>query len=324
MIFPKLYLFLLFIGISQTADADFFKTRRNLKNHYKMGVIRVFYDTEGKHAVQPKDSNKNRVPDQVEDIAKQTWVAYQIFVESLEFPDPLKSERYNLAKSIDINILSKEVIGMNGMAYDGLLKMGRNIDKKGVKTICFDVASSVLAQKNITPAHELFHLIQNGCTFFKTRWYTEGMARWSEHALGKGSLGAIKYKSNGPWPQNKEMLEKLYRMKYDAEFYIWNPLADQSDPKGTIPSDKIQKEVREMKYSDGTKILKDTRLKGACFMRDVLLELGKLDDLAYTKLSYSKWSEVNQQSLDNSPYIYQAILNVSKAHKIKVQSDILP
>ncbi len=132
---PKLYTFLLFISILQTANADFFKTRRNLKNHYKMGVIRVFYDTKGEHAVQQKDTNKNKIPDQVEDIAKQTWVAYQIFIESLEFPDPLKSKRYNLAKSIDINILSKEVIGANGMAYDRLLEMKRDIDKKGVKTI---------------------------------------------------------------------------------------------------------------------------------------------------------------------------------------------
>ena len=287
-----------------------------------MGVVRVFYDTKGEHAVQQKDTNKNKIPDQVEDIAKQTWVAYQIFIESLGFPDPLKSKRYKLAKSIDINILSKEVIGANGMAYDGLLEMNRNIDKKGVKTICFDVASSVLAQKNITPAHELFHLIQNGCTFFKTRWYTEGMARWSEHALEKGSIGGIKYKSNGPWPQNKDMLLKLYKMAYEAEFYIWNPLADKSDSKGILPSNKIPKKVREMKYSDGSKILKDTRLKGALFMRDVLLELGKLDDLAYKELSYNKWSEVNQKSLNNSPYIYQAILNVSKAHKIQVRSEV--
>ncbi len=76
-----------------------------------------------------------------------------------------------------------------------------------------------------------------------------------------------------------------------------------------------------MKYSDGSNVLKDTHLKGALFMRDVLLELGKVDDLAYKELSYSKWSEANQKSIANSPYIYQAILNVSKAHKIEVQSD---
>ena len=48
--------------------------------------------------------------------------------------------------------------------------------------------------------------------------------------------------------------------------------------------------------------------------RDVLLELGKLDDVAFKELGYADWSEDNQRSSKNNPYIYQAIMDVLRRH----------
>lgn len=294
------------------SSSNFETLRRQLTQHYKMGKIRVFYNTTGKHSIEPTDNNQNQIPDQVEDIAKQTWVAYKLFVNTLNFPDPLQSERYQQASFIDVNLLAKESINQNGVAYDGLQNFRRAMDELGTKTITFDVATTVNPRTNLTPAHELFHLIQNGATYFKNRWYTEGMARWAEHALEPDGVGNLKYNPNGQWPQPQSALRQLFELTYDAEFYLWNPLAQKDDPQGLISERAVSSRVKKMTYSNGEKVLKDFRLNGADFMRAVLAELGKMDDIAYQELGYSDWLENNQKSDQNNPYIYQAIMNVAQ------------
>lgn len=146
--------------------------------------IRVSYHTEGLHAVDATDRNGNRIPDQVEDLLTQTRAARDLWVEVLGYPDPFKTKRFKTAKFLDIHIRNKSVLKTNGSAYDELQRFNRAGDPKGTLSICFNVASSVDPKSNLTPAHEYFHLIQFGTNFFKNRWYTEGLARWSEGALG--------------------------------------------------------------------------------------------------------------------------------------------
>ena len=57
---------------------------------------------------------------------------------------------------------------------------------------------------------------------------------------------------------------------------------------------------------------------GTEFMRDVLVELGKADDVAFNELGYKKWSEDNQKSIGNSPYIYQTVMEVARKHGLRV------
>nr|MCU0982900.1 hypothetical protein [Pirellulaceae bacterium] len=61
-------------------------------------------------------------------------------------------------------------------------------------------------------------MIQYGATYFKNGWFLEGQTRWSEHALGQGGLGDVKYPARGPWPQPSMNLPSLFAMTYDAEF----------------------------------------------------------------------------------------------------------
>ena len=59
-------------------------------------------------------------------------------------------------------------------------------------------------------------------------------------------------------------------------------------------------------------------LVGADIMRDILLELDKLDDIAFQELGYDSWSEENQRSDKNNPYVYQGVMDVLRRHKHKV------
>ena len=129
------------------------------------------------HTVETADSNGNGIPDQVEDIMTQTLAARMVSVEVLGFPDPFGTERFRPASYLDIHLRNKDVLKTNGVAFDELQSFDRSGDPDGTRSLCFNVATSVKAPANLTPAHEFFHLIQHGVTFFKDRWFTEGTAR---------------------------------------------------------------------------------------------------------------------------------------------------
>ncbi len=298
-------------------DARVATARKTFRHDYSLGKIRIFYDTEGSNAIDKADADDNDLPDQVEDIAKQTWAAYTLFVETLGFPDPFKSERFSKAAFLDIHLVNKSTLGSNGVAYDELQRFRRPTDLKGTETICFNVATSVKAPNNLTPAHEMFHLVQYGVTYFKNAWYTEGMARWSERALGLKGVGEVR--DQGPWPLPREKRNALFDMSYEASVEFWNPLATMDDSKGAIPENRVSRELRELTYSNGEKVLKDFRLHGWELMREVLVELGKADHVAFRELGYTRWSEDNQKAKRNSPFIYQAVMDVLRRRGHKLQ-----
>lgn len=316
---PKTILAFAIVTLFATANfahpvcAQGFSTlRRGLKHHYKVGHIRIFYDIEGDHAVKPTDVNKNDIPDQVEDLMSQTWCAHYIFVDTLGFPSPIKSERYQKAEYLDINFLAKKTLGLSGSAYDGLQRFRREMDDDETRAICFDVGTNVIPHKNPTPTHEYFHLIQYSMTYFKPRWYLEGMARWSEHAVSKDGIGKMKYK--GPWPHDQKGQDELFKMTYDTQYHLWNPLARRIDKKGKIPVTDASKMARQLRYANGKQVLKDFKLNGAEFIKAVLVRLGEYDDIAKEELGFKTWAEKNQKSLKNSPYIYKAVMEVAREH----------
>ena len=215
-------------------------------------------------AVRKADENENGVPDQVEDVAKQIWVTHQVLVKTLGFPDPLANERYAEAKFVDVHFLSKATVNSGpttqrvGTAYDGLQKFKRNGENDNTRSLCIDLSTVINADRNISPSHEYFHLIENRTRYFKTRWYTEGMARWSEHGLNNDRLGRIKYR--GPWPQSPEDQKALFAIAYDAEFVFWNPLAKIDDPKGVMDPKLFGSAIRNQRYANGKRVLRRLRI----------------------------------------------------------------
>jgi hypothetical protein len=279
------------------------------------GKIRVFYQTVGQPAVAAVDRNQNGVPDQVEDVLTQTVAAQLLFVEVLGFPDPFRTERFRSASFLDIHLRHKDVLKSNGVTYDELQRFNKPGDPKGTISICFNVATSVNAVSNLTPAHEYFHLIQNGTTYFKNRWFTEGTARWSERGLGIGALGPVR--ALGPWPMPEDKAAAVFAMAYEASEYFWNPLAAKLDAKGALPDSSALKRLQAMTYTDGTPVLKDLRFTGWEFIREVLCELGKADDVAFRELGYGGWSEENQKSPKNNAFILRAVAEVVKRRELR-------
>jgi hypothetical protein len=290
------------------AEAQTAPARKSLRHEYRLGKIRLYYDIEGPHAVAPDDVNHNGRPDQVEDIATQAWAAYTLFVETLGFPDPFQTERFRGAAFLDIHLLDKKTLGSNGVAYDELQRFRRATDPRDTLSLSFNVANSVKAPHNLTPAHETFHIIQYGITYFKNAWYLEGMARWSERALGNGGLGEVRY--HGPWPMPNDKRDQLFSMSYQASLDFWNPLALMDDRQGEIPSQRVGPKLRELTYANGDRVLQDLRLNGWDLMREILLELAKADRVAFRELGYERWSEKNQNSPQNSRYIHDAVMRV--------------
>ena len=275
---------------------------------HRVGDIRISYETSGGHAVEVADVNSNGIPDQVEDVMTQVRASRRMFVEVLGFPEPLETERFREANFIDIHFRNKDVLKMNGVAYDELQRFGKPGDPPGTRSIAFTLATSVKAPANLTPAHEFFHLIQYGTTYFKNRWFLEGTARWSERALGAGSLGPARVLS--AWPLSHEQKKTVTAMAYEASEHLWNPLAARLDMEGVIPDSAVLRELQAMTYTDGTPVLKDLHLAGWAFIRDVIVELGRIDDIAFRELGYDRWSEENQRAERNDSYMLRAVEDV--------------
>ena len=290
---------------ASTASAQ---QKTSLDEHYILGRIRVFYTKEGKDAVPLDDVDRTGVPDRVEDIAKQVWTAHHLFCEVLKFPDPFKSERYKGVTCIQVSL--RDLGGGNGLAYDESQRARRIPEGKPTdRAIVMSINCKLNPMKNITPAHETFHLVQYGATYFKNPWFLEGMARWSEHGLARDALGQVKYSPQGPWPQKLQHLQQLSTMRYDAEHVLWNPIVRRIDPDALLSNKLLGEKLASLRYSDGTPVLRDRTLQGAEIMRDIVIELGKLDDVAFEELKYDSWSEENQRAEENGPYIYKAVMD---------------
>jgi|GEM_PF-871995 len=284
-----------------------------LNEHHVLGPIRVFYVKTGKDAVPSADVDRSGVPDCVEDIAKQVWAAHQLFCKVLKFPDPFKSERYRGVTCIQVSL--RDLGGGNGLAFTASQRARKIPEGKPTdRAIVLAVNSKLNPMRNITPAHEMFHLVQYGATYFKNGWFLEGMARWAEHALAREGLGKIKYSPNGPWPQGRRYFQLLTKMRYDAEHVLWNPIAHRTG-RDTVLSDRLLgKQLASLRYSDGSPVLRDRTLRGALIMRDIVIELGKLDDVAFHDLKYDRWNDKNSRSPENDPYIYKAVMDVLRRH----------
>lgn len=310
MVKPCLWILLIVapaLPLRAQAPSSFTGKRSALAETHVVGKLRFHYDTTGEHAVDAADRNRNGIPDQVEDCAIQTRGAWLLLIDGLGFPDPFQSPRFLDVSFLDVHLLSREALGSNGVAYDEIQRFGHRGDAEDTRSLCFDVATSVRPAENLTPAHELFHLIQNGATYFKNRWYAEGTARWSERALGSGGVGQG---LRGSWPPNESVIERLDDMAYEAAPQFWEPLVLKVDKRGKIPADRVPAELRKLRYTDGSPVLKDLDLHGWELIRDILVELGEADDTAAAERGLAKWPENEQNSRLNTPYIRAAVERV--------------
>ncbi|MEW6357351.1 MAG: hypothetical protein AB1696_13560 [Planctomycetota bacterium] len=284
------------------------RKRVALKERYVEGEFRVFYALEDESALSPEqraDADKDGVPDKIQNIARQLVVARRLYVEVFKLRHPFESPRYkDRVKFFDVCVASMPK-GSNGSAGDGIVNYMRPTDPDGgCEVLTIDVSKDLWCS-NLTPAHELFHEFQNGYTLFKNSWYTEGTARWSEHAFRKGVGKA------GQLPTTKAEKEALFKLKYDASGF-WNALAEASDREGVF---RAPTELEEARYVGADqRIIEDLRLHGVDFMRALLEELDTMDDVVSKEegLDPLDWKEARQNAPENNERIWAALLNACR------------
>lgn len=282
--------------LSFSANAGSWEQRRNnLNKAVVYDNFRVFYALSGTDQLpenRQTDFNHNGVPDFIDKIGRILTKSNSFFSNEVKLTPPLQSSRYKgKALYIDVNILnfSNNIKGpRNGIAYDGTPKFNRSLTgQASVNVLTIDISGSVNLQTN-TIEHELFHLYQNGYTYFKNRWYTEGTARWSELVI-KGRIG-----KGGKLPTTKFDKEILFKKSYDANTF-WNELI----------------------------LITDKKDLGKSFIKQLLEELNYADDLAANErgITNINWKESEQRSINNNFYIWQAINMVvdkfPRAEKLK-------
>ncbi len=251
---------------------------------YKIGNFKIFYTLHGKNKLPTHnqvDNNNNGTPDYIEFIGNQLDEAHKLF-DSLNYIDPLSNKRYNgKAYFIAVSIVTMK---NNGTAFDGINKARKNHKEKSQPSLAMKI-SNKLSPSSLTPLHEYFHLIQNGYTMFKNRWYTEGTARWSESMLRNG-IG-----KNKPLPQSNNELSNILSQSY-ATSLMWNRLTYLIDNNDC------------QQYA-----LSKYRICGTDFMRIFLEHLSKYDKLASKAMHYQpyKWKEIDQKSSKNNKYILMAL-----------------
>lgn len=292
------------------------------RSHFVLETVRVIYSTSGTSAVPPEDRDHNGVPDRVEDVARQVWAAREFYCEWLDFPDPLASPRFGRVDCIQVSILAKEKInGLNGVAYRRAQK-AKAIPggSPGDRTLVLAVANTVDPIHNPTPAHEFFHLIQYGATYFSNRWFLEGMARWSEAPWRTTGVPATALRASPAWQESGERKEALFGMSYESATAFWNPLALASaeNTDGTSGPDtrerKLPARLRDLVYSDGSAVLRTPASAGAKLMRDILGELDRVDDIAKKDLGHDEWTLPRQGAPENNAYLFDAVMAVAKRH----------
>lgn len=284
------------------------KLRRSLSRKLEKERIRVFYTTEGEHAVALDDMDRDGTPDQVQDVMMQTWAAWQLWT-SLGFANPLTTPRFRGCEWLDVHLLNKATLKSNGVTYDEIQRFHREGDPEAAGSLCFDVATSVKAPVNLTPAHEMFHVLQNSVCFFKNRWFTEGTARWSEKALGQGGLPEGLRPVN--WPPEAAVLEKVFAGAYETAASYWAPLLAADDPRGMLPEERLPQALLDARYVNGEPVLKDRQLTGWELVRDVLKALDQADDAVFSERKLTRWPEAEQFSPANNDIIHRVVMEVA-------------
>lgn len=277
---------------------------------YQQGIVYVIYDEQNNvGSLNKNDMNENGVPDVVEDIATQVNAARELFHDVFNFPDPLKSDRFKNVTSIEIDIAEKSVMKNNGNAFSGVRKNSKHNPNE--RALHIRIANTVNPHKNSTPAHEYFHLIQYGTTYFRNKWFLEGMARWSQDSVSK--INKYPDGKNIPIVLNNKLSEQqIFEGSYNTAGKLWYPLAVNVHDKAKIPSSLMKK----YHYVDGSSVFHDDIFYGPNVMREVLLTMKSKENIAAEKFGdANNWRKKGQRSDTNNKIILDCVREVYNNRK---------
>lgn len=265
---------------------------------YRQGDFIVQYTVTGEHALRsPTDTQATGVPDAVADAATQL-VAMSGMLKHLGFQLPFESRRYKGQSASHLLVRFRKMDGLNGRAFDEVRRL-----PSGECVLIIEVTNRYRTG-NLTPAHELFHQMQNGYTPFKRPWFYEGTARWAETILGATSIVAR------PPPANEVNRRAFWGQSY-AAVSTWYGLIERCDrnpAEVTIPD-----HLRALRYRDGRAVIVDADIPGHTFIQLALEELGSLSDRVSLDegLDPHRWPEKMQRESRFDSEMWRTVLQAS-------------
>ena len=169
------------VQVSRCVPGSLLHEHRLEKTHV-VDDFHIYYSLQGKDALRyPQDSTGDGVPDVIKDIGRQLQAAQYLYTSRLGLRSPLRQKIYAQARQINLYLLA--LPKGHGLAFD---RVAAETMSDGTALPCglkIVLNAGLQPARNVTPAHELFHLYQYGYAVFKQRWYLEGMARWMENAF---------------------------------------------------------------------------------------------------------------------------------------------
>ncbi|WP_261377907.1 hypothetical protein [Vreelandella titanicae] len=228
-----------------------------------------------------------------DDLQLQLAAADVLYRDVLGLTPPLLMPRYQRAHFIMVILRTDQTRG--GQAYDEVVRSAASPDCH----IRMALGGQVIAERNLTPAHELFHLYQNAHMMFKQAWVHEGLARWSETLLRGG------VQEGSPLPANVEALERVMQESYGAAPF-WQRLFYLLDPQGDI---SIPDALRDKRYHDGSQVVAVTEFYGSAFLPLLFSSLNEAGEALATQEQWPVygWAEAEQRSLRHNEAILSAV-----------------
>lgn len=159
---------------------------------------------------------------------------------------------------------------------------------------------------NVTPEHELFHLYQYGYTHFKNPWYLEGLAASMEFYFRNGLALA----ESEPLPKTAAEINSLLKRSYSAKVF-WNKMLQSCMDESML--DKF-----------GAQNLHSAEVSNN-WLKALLEELAVQDAKAAKDRGFNpvRWSEKEQRSGSNHPYILQGVQNSLSQCKGKNTDEVI-
>lgn len=227
----------------------------------RQGEFIVQYAVSGEHVLHDfTDTKGDGLPDIVSDAMTQLIVMRDMLV-LLGFQLPLDSDRYQSQGVSRILVRFRGLDRLNGRAFDEVRRLS-----SGECVIIIEL-SARYKSGNLTPAHELFHQVQNGYTPFKRPWFYEGTARWAETILGAPRV------SSSALPNSDASRDVVWSQSY-AAVSTWYGLIKKCDqlPMNVSVPDRL----RNVRYRSGRPVLVDELILGHRYIRYALEQFGGL------------------------------------------------
>lgn len=276
----------------------------NLERLYKAGKTRVFYST---NPASPDnipiktDVNKNSIPDYVENVALQANTAAEVF-SHVGFIHPLESKRYkNVVSYVDIHLVNQS----GGVAYEIPSRMINRSDsenKCALKIVLSNNLGDFPGEYWSIVSHELFHLYQYGYSQFKRGWYGEATANWAERAIRAGGHKPVA--APNLLPSTQALLQtNVYDVHYNG---LWSRLAELYEKNNGIMG--LPSTILNVKYTDGSKVVKDDRLSAYVFMAKFMDNLRIESERISYQNNWDPYAWGSNKSLEsNNPIILKVI-----------------